>query len=188
MGWDEAWFALAAASEEAERAELAAEVSDRTRAEYARVRLVDRLRAGLDRVLTVFLVGRTRVSGRLRDAGPDWLLIDESGGGVALVPLGAVVGVHGLAGRTATPADDGHLAQRLRLTYLLRQLARDRVPVTVVLVDATALTGTLDRTGADFVELAEHPAGEPRRARSVAAVRAVPHAAIAVVRETSPLG
>lgn len=188
MDWDAAWFELAAAAEEAERAELAAEVSDRTRAEFARVRLVDRLRAGVDRPVTVFLTGAGLLSGRLRDAGPDWLLLDESGGRAALVPLGAVLGVQGLGAHTAVPGVAGQLAERLRLTYLLRRLARDRMPVTVVLVDGSVVTGTLDRTGTDFVELAEHPAGEPRRTRSVAGVRVVPHPAIAVVRETPPLG
>jgi hypothetical protein len=52
----------------------------------------------------------------------------------------------------------------------------------VVLDDGGALTGTLDRVGADHVELAEHPAGMPRRSEAVQGVTAVAIAAIAVVR------
>jgi hypothetical protein len=44
------------------------------------------------------------------------------------------------------------------------------------------VTGTLDRVGADYVELAEHPADLPRRAEAVQGVRAIVIAAVAVVR------
>jgi hypothetical protein len=56
------------------------------------------------------------------------------------------------------------------------------VQVVVGLVDGGAVTGTVDRVGADFVEVAEHGPGEPRRQREVSGVRAVAFAAIAVVR------
>jgi hypothetical protein len=49
-------------------------------------------------------------------------------------------------------------------------------------VDGTTVDGTFDRVGADFVELAEHARGEPRRAAAVSRVRTVPLAAVAVVR------
>jgi hypothetical protein len=61
-------------------------------------------------------------------------------------------------------------------------LARDRTPVAVVLTSGDVLTGTIDRVGEDFVELAEHPVDEPRRAGSVRAVRLLPLSALAAVR------
>jgi hypothetical protein len=48
------------------------------------------------------------------------------------------------------------------------------------------VTGTLDRVGADYAEMAEHPADEPRRRDAVQGVRAVVIGAVAVVRTVSP--
>ena len=72
------------------------------------------------------------------------------------------------------------------LRRALRGLARDRSAVQIVLDDGSVLSGTLDRVGADYVELAEHPADLPRRAEAVQGVRAVVIAAVAVVRTAPP--
>jgi hypothetical protein len=68
----------------------------------------------------------------------------------------------------------------------LRGIARDR---SVVRIDLTgtdgALDGTIDRVGADFVDVAEHPPGEPRRRGNVRSSVLVPTAAIAAVRRQS---
>jgi hypothetical protein len=58
--------------------------------------------------------------------------------------------------------------------------------VQLVLDDGATLTGTLDRVGADYVELAVHPADAPRRSESVQEVRAVVIGAVAVVRTVAP--
>ena len=52
----------------------------------------------------------------------------------------------------------------------------------MTLVDGTLLTGTVDRTGADFLELAEHPLGDARRFGAVRTVRTIPLEALAGVR------
>jgi hypothetical protein len=61
-------------------------------------------------------------------------------------------------------------------------VARDRSTVTVVSRDGSACVGTIDRVGADFLDLAEHGPGEPRRAADVLAMRAVTLGGLALVR------
>jgi len=58
--------------------------------------------------------------------------------------------------------------------------------VQLVLDDGGTLTGTVDRVGADYVELAVHPVDAPRRRESVQEVRAVVITAVAVVRTVVP--
>jgi hypothetical protein len=54
--------------------------------------------------------------------------------------------------------------------------------VQVVLRDGSVLAGTFDRVAADHVDLAEHPAGEARRAGAVRQVRLLPLAALGAIR------
>jgi len=184
MRWEELFADLEAQFAQAGAAELAAEVADRTRREMGRIRLVDRLRAVTGHELSLTVAGGGLLSGRLAEVGPDWVLLTESFGRDALVPLAAVLGVTGLGGRAAYPGSEGAVVKRLRLTHALRAVARDRSPVSCLLVDSSTLTGTIDRVGADFVDVAEHPPGEPRRPSAVRAVRSIPIAALAVVRHS----
>jgi hypothetical protein len=64
----------------------------------------------------------------------------------------------------------------------LRAIARDRTPVAVLLRDATTVAGTLDRVGADYIDVAEHAPQEPRRSGAVVRARTIPFAAVAAVR------
>ena len=131
--------------------------------------------------MTVHLPGAEVLRGRLRDAGADWLLLEEGTGRDVLVPLANLLGVTGLGAQTAVP-DDGAVAKRLDLRWALRGLARSRAGVTLGLVDGAVLTGTLDRVSADHLDLAEHAPDEPRRAGTVRQVRLVPLAALASIR------
>ena len=166
----------------AEAAQLAGEVADRTRREAALVRLVDRLEAFEGHELVLHVQGAGLLRGRLVDTGPDWLLLDE-GGDELLVPVAAVLGVTGPGSRAGAP-DGSAVAARLDLRWALRGLARSRTGVSLTLVDGSQVTGTLDRVGADHLDVAEHGRGEARRAGAVRQVRLVPLAALGVVRSS----
>jgi hypothetical protein len=56
--------------------------------------------------------------------------------------------------------------------------------VAVGLVDGGVLTGTIDRVGSDFFEIAEHAIDEARRRGNVAGMRTVPIPAVALIRRT----
>ena len=178
MRWKALFDDLAAQLEAAERHELDAEVRDRTRREAGLVRAADRLRAVLGAPLVVTVHGAGTLRGRLLDAGPDWLLLDESGREV-LVPLPAVLAVAGVSRRNRP---DEEVGRRLDLRWALRGLTRDRAPVQLLLLDGSVLVGTLDRVAADHVDIAEHAPGEARRAAAVRGVRMVPLAAFSLVR------
>lgn len=182
MRWQALFGDLEGQWEAAAAAELAAEVSDRTRREQAQLRLVDRLRPALGAVVAVTVEGPATVHGVLTSVGSDWLLLTEQTGREALVPVGAVLTVGGLVARSEPPHGEGAVVARMDLRYTLRGIARGRATVAVMLRGGTTVTGTIDRVGADFVELSEHPAGEPRRTRAVRAVRTMPLDALVVVR------
>ena len=161
--WEGLFADLAAQAEAEERAELDAEVRDRTRREGGlaahRGPAPGRRRLHPRRARP----RRRRVSGRLLDAGPDWLLLEEAGARDALVPLGA--GPGGAAGSArAAELGTGRARRPARPALGPARAGPRPAPLQVLLRDGAALTGTLDRVGADHVELAEHDAGEARRA------------------------
>jgi hypothetical protein len=182
MRWDDLFADLDAQLEAAEAAELAGEVADRSRQEMGLLRLVDRLGAARGTTVAIAMTGAGTVRGRLLDAGADWVLLEETGQRELLLNSTAVLGITGIGVRSDVPGSEGEVGRRLDLRWALRGLARSRAGVQVVLVDGTTLSGTLDRVGADHVDLAEHPPGEARRASAVRQVRLLPFAALSVVR------
>jgi len=117
--------------------------------------------------------------------GPDWLLLRDDVGREAVVPLAALLGVRGLTRFSAAPGSGGVVASRLGLRHALRGIARDRSAVRLELVDGTSVDATIDRVGADFVEVAVHGAGEARRRQDVREVEVIPLAALAAVRRSA---
>jgi hypothetical protein len=186
MRWQQLFEDLQSQFDAEEVALEQAESASRARAEMGAVRLTERLAGGLGFPVGLGVRGAGQVAGVLAGVGPDWVLLEEDQGRDQLVALAAVRTVAGLGRRTAVPEPGGAVRARLDMRRALRGLARDRSAVHVVLDDGGALTGTLDRVGADFVELAVHPAEEPRRSESVQAVRVVVIGAIAVVRTVPP--
>jgi hypothetical protein len=176
--WDALFDDLEAQLAREQAAELAAVVAERCRAGWASTSLADRLRAHVGAPVRLLLDGGHRVSGTCTDAAVEWLAVDE-GVCAALVPVAAVAAVSGLGRPVAEPA--GQVLRRLGLGHALRALARDRAGVRLV-TSAGELAGTIDRVGADHLDLAEHSAGEARRPDAVRAVQAVPFSALRVVR------
>lgn len=182
MRWGELFDDLEAQYAAARDAELATEIGDRARREVGMVRLVDRLRPAVGQPLVLRVAGAGAIEGALVSVGPDWLLIAEVAGREALVSTHALLSIGGLAAQSASAQATGAVAARLTLAFALRGVVRDRSAVTLSYTDGSTTTGTLDRVGADFVEIAEHPPGEARRRGAVRAVRTVPFTALALAR------
>jgi hypothetical protein len=181
MRWQALFDDLAGQFEADARLGLEAEVADRTRRELARLRVVDRARAAAGAELTVGLGAAGVISGHLLRAGADWLLL-RTVAGEAIVVLDAVTWIAGLPVLALEPDEVSAVEARLGLGYALRAVARDRATVLLTLRDGAALTGTIDRVGADFVDVALHPAGSGRRGDEVTGSRTVAIAALATVR------
>jgi hypothetical protein len=186
MRWQQLFADLQAQFEAEEAAVERAESGSRARAEVGAVRLAERLRGAQGSPVTLGCRGAGQVGGVLQEVGVDWLLLEDGRGRQDLVATAAVRTVGGLGRRTAAPEPAGGVWSRLDLRRALRGLARDRSAVQVLLDDGVVLHGTLDRVGADYVELAEHPSDQPRRMGAVQGVRAVAISAIAVVRTAPP--
>ena len=95
----------------------------------------------------------------------------------------AVTSVAGLGRLSAAPGSA--VDAGLGLGRCCAGVARDRSVLRACLTDSTVLDGTLDRVAADYVELAVHAAGEPRRREEVREVLVLPIGALAVLRRDS---
>jgi len=176
---------------EAERAALDTEAE---RLRLSRVQLSERLtllaaREGASPTVASFdLADGTTVRASVTGVGADWvaLALADGPGGAVVVPfasMGAIGLPHADLLRTARPAPPrSPLAERLTFGFVLRDLVRRRAGVAVHLVSGRVLTGTIDRAGADHLDLAVHDQGAPRRADAVSAYRLVPFGAIAWIR------
>lgn len=184
MRWDALFADLAAQGEALEWAELDSEVAERVRGEVGGLSIVDRARAAVGTELRLRLRGKLDVRGELVGVGPDWLLLHEPDGREVLVVVGQVMTVRGLPRSSAPPGSAGVVESRVGVRQLLRAIARDRSAARVHLVDGSILDATIDRVGADFVEVATHLLGEPRRRADVRDVVTLPLTAVAAVRRS----
>jgi hypothetical protein len=182
MRWDDLFGDLEAQLDAAAAAAVDAEVADRSRRESALLTMAERLGGSLGGRVGLHVVGAGRIDGRLVEVSAEWLLLAGDAGAQVLVTMSAVQSVTDLT-PTSEPTSATAAGQRVRLGLgvALRAIARDRSPVVVHLTGGGTVEGTLERVGADFVELTEHPAAEVRPRRA-GAVRTVPFAAVALVR------
>jgi hypothetical protein len=185
MRWDGLFADLEAQAEALANAERGAEIEERTRAEAGQLSLVDRLRPALGMPIKLRCLGGATLAGQVRQVGAEWLLLDEGSGREAAVVLGSVTSVAGLGRLSAVPNTMSQVESRLGVRHLLRAIARDRSVLRAQLLDGTIVDGTLDRVGADFVEIAAHAPGEVRRRGEVREVLLLAIGAIAVLRRDS---
>lgn len=185
MRWERLFDDLEARFDALGEADLRAELAERERIAAGGVTLAARLAGARGEFLRIRLISGAQQTGRLGRVGPDWLLLEPAAGQQLLIASSAVTVVEGLDRRTG-PAPSG-LAMKLDLRYMVRGLARDRTPVSLILAGGVELTGTFDRIGQDFVELAQHAPWEPRRTAAVRSVATVPLSALVAVRAV-PLG
>ncbi|TWD82185.1 hypothetical protein FB561_3313 [Kribbella amoyensis] len=182
MRWDALFEDLESQFAALQDGDLYGEVAERIRAEVGKITLLDRLRGAVGTVIRVELTHAEPVQGELTRVGNDCLLLEGEHFDEWLIPVAALTAIHRI-GPWAEPAV-GAIAAKLGLAYLLRGIARDRSPVTLFCAghNGHPITGTIDRVGADFLELAEHPLDAPRRRSEVQNVRLVPTQALSALR------
>jgi hypothetical protein len=176
---------------EAERAALDTEAE---RLRLSRVLLAERLTllAGRDggavATASFDLTDGTALRATVTGVGADWVALAPVDGpvGAVIAPFGGIVAVgmpHADLLRTARPAPPrSPLTERLTFGFVLRDLVRRRAGVRVQLTTGRMLTGTIDRAGADHLDLALHDPGAPRRSDAVSGYRLVPFTSIAWLR------
>lgn len=173
---------------EAERAALDTEAE---RLRLSRVALRERLSMLVDRERDAVppsfdLTDGTVLAAEVTGVGADWVALDGGRSGALVVPFASIASIgmpHADVLRSARPAPArSALADRLSLGFLARDLVRRRIGVTVHLTHGRILAGTIDRAGADHLDIALHEPGTPRRASEVTGHRIVPFAAVAWIR------
>jgi hypothetical protein len=198
VNWDRLFEDLEGQLASEWEAERAARDAESERLRIAQLTLRSRLRFLCERQASVImdLANGRRVPLTLRTVGADWIAADSTtarGGGSAhsmlVIPLHAVHGVstdHGmiLGSLDEQPAPPSALRERMTLGFVLRDLARRRVPLHLSTANAEDIHGTIDRAGSDHLDLALHDAGTARLAGAVQGFRIVPFDAVVSVRTT----
>jgi hypothetical protein len=167
---------IEAEAQAADAAALDAEIAEVERATRAESRQLDRLRAQLS--VTIELVGGALVSGLVGAVGRDVAVVAADDGDWAIAAWGitAVISPQAGARGAASPSE------RLGLASVARAWARQRCVVRVIRVSGAPLDGTIDVVGADYLELAEHDPGMPRRAEAVRRMVQIPLGAVAALQ------
>lgn len=183
MRWEHLFADLEFQFAELAAADERSELADQERHEIGSLTLVERLSGALGGTIRLRLRNGRQPAGELMQVGVDWVLLGDPSKAEVFVPLAAIVQVEGLA--TISGRGITGVGAKLDLRRALRAVARDRSGVSLALSDGSEVVGTLDRVGADYVELALHAAWESRRAAAVQSVQLVPISGIEMVRAVS---
>ena len=196
MRWDLLFDDLESQLDQEQRDEERALALEEERLRLGRLVLRDRLAAmaaaaGEDPSATIRVELR---GGRLLELRPlsfgrDWMsaALYTAGRrqGQCIVPLAAIAALlptPAQVERSLLPAAEPatRLAERIGLTFVLRDLCRRRMPVHLTTEDGR-VHGTLDRVARDHVDLALHEPGVARRDREVRGYRIIPLERVLVV-------
>lgn len=186
MRWQRLFDDLAAQLDEQTAAQRVGEVAERTRVEVGQIELADRLRQATGARISLVVGAEIALRCQLQRVGIDWLSVVDDLGVERLVMLRAVVAVGQLGTAVAAPRTRAaaQIAERLDARHALRAIARDRSGVRILNGPGVHSCGTIDRVGADFIDLAIHPLGESRPLRPTT-VQAMPISAITQVVSSS---
>lgn len=156
MSWEEELFALFDDLESQASAayadDRAAELADRSRAEYQQVTLAARLMASVGSELSISVYGVGPLRGTVERVATGWLLLRTGPERDWVIREAAITGVVGASER-AVPAVAWEAVARLGLGSALRRLAESGERCALHLLDGTRHEGELRRVGADFVEV-----------------------------------
>lgn len=175
----------------AERAVLDGEAE---RLRVARLSLRERLLALVPAEVSVSvdLIDGGTERAALTAVGADWIALASTPIGALVLPLHAVAAIavaredqlrSTLPVRLASAA----LSERIGLGFVLRDVARRRLPVVLTIRGGRSIAGTIERAGADHLDLAVHDPGSSPRPTTVTGHRIIPFAALVRVRVDAPL-
>lgn len=196
MRWDLLFDDLESQLDQEQRDEERALALEEERLRLGRLVLRDRLAAMAataaedpSATVRVELRGGRMLELRPLTFGRDWMSALVYSGGSrrdqCIVPFAAIAALLPTPAQLETslhPAAEPttRLAERIGLTFVLRDLCRRRMPVHLT-TDDGRVHGTLDRVARDHVDLALHEPGVPRRDREVRGYRIVPLERVLVV-------
>lgn len=195
MRWDRLFDDLESQLDREQRDEERALAIEEERLRLGRLHLRDRLLAlvhgaGAEQLVRVELSGGRRVAVRIQTFGRDWISValphPDRPESQAIIPLGAIAAI--LPDRAQlepsiepVSPSSARLAERMTMTFVLRDLCRRRTPVEITTLDGT-VHGTLDRVARDHFDLAVHERGAARRERDVQSYRIMPVERVTLIR------
>ena len=195
MRWDLLFDDLESQLDREQRDEERSLAIEDERLRLGRLTLRDRLTAVSrasddgDAIVRVELQGGVVMALRPLAFGRDWMSAEsrpaDRRSRQCVVPLAAIAAV--LPSRSQldpslepVSESSARLAERIGLSFVLRDLCRRRAPVRLTTVDGM-VHGTLDRVARDHVDLALHEPGSPRREREIQGYRIVPLARVLLI-------
>ena len=130
---------------------------------------------------TVVLAGPRAFRGIVVASYPEFLVLRSADGAEHLIRHGSAVSVALAPEPPSLRPTPAATTRRYQFTLALRELARRREPVRVLVADGTSCDGTIEAVGSDYLEIAEHDLGEARRRGAVRARRFIGFAAVVAV-------